>query len=736
MSEGLTESKNFKYARLLGFDYIKGQDGQFWLIEVNDTPAQLSTLKLFSNDGGITINSAGPSAIEKIASVLASPNEDGVAVILRPFSLDDSSEKEDENDIAEIIAKVKALGRECVVVTPKDLDQSSGLSLRDGKKIASVYRKTHVRADCAPRNYTINPAITAAICRDKLLTHSVLSLHTKVKPIPTAESPTLIQGLQDSDFYIRKPRFGSASKGISRFEASQISAQHQDEEYVWQPWIEPDTVEINGRPYYYDIRIISFDGEVVGSYARCSAAPVGGVAKNLDLEWLTTLGHVIPVWVGDRKEHANSVMLSRADAELIKQSVRGLSYKIEKDVSERANCSLHSNNCISPADRSTPVLYVCGGSGESQSTASCEAILATQSLIPSPVICNVSALNGDWDELASESGWGLMPQLFVGNEFFVGSHVIGEAVKSGEISRAITKMKPAWASEVVEDRFFAFSDIKHRAEVWALCSTPQGEVKVSSAADGTIRIDNGDKVLFYSIDSCWLNSISISPCGQNLVIGTSKADIFAISLAQGSIEKVLRLKGHSRWVNGVVALDNHRIISVSSDGVIALWINGVLESSVTRGCFGGHVLGMTKSHREHSVIIWSSDGLVSEVCSTDLMTKFEWRAPTKSYVTAACEALIDGKWGLYAVDMHGMVYCSQQSSPVFSVNNRAWGMSYDASGQRISIATVDGTLFIWDGDSYRQAIVPISCSSPTVCRYTPNGGALMIGFASGDVCIC
>lgn len=730
------ESKDFKYARLLGFDFIKGKDGQLWLIEVNDTPAHLSTYDSLSSAGGGTINPNGQSAIEKIASVLSSSNEDGVAVILRTLSSNAQGENEDESDFAAIIKRVNSLGRECLVITPSDLDKSNGLSLRDGRKIISAYRRTHVRADCAPRQSTINPAIAAAICRDKLLSYSVLSTGAQVQSIPTSDCPSLTESFQESKFFIKKPRFGSASRGVSRLEAPQMCAQVKEEDYVWQPWIEPNVTEINGKPYYYDMRVISFDGEVVGAYARCAAAPVGGVATNHELEWLTTLGRVLPICVGDKCEYANSVMLTNVDARLIKQAAYECSRIIENALIEKVNSSPGNNLFIAPEDRSTPILYVCSGGKESESAASRDAILATRSLLPSPIICDVSTLEGDWGELVLASGWALMPQLFVKNEFFVGSQVIEEAVRSGEINRALTNVAPAWESEVVVNNLPALSGIKHGAAVWALCSTPKGEVKVSAAADGTIRIDTENKALLYFVDSCWLNSISISPCGQNLVVGTSKADVFAISLKHGSIEKALRLKGHQRWVNGVLALDDHHVVSASSDGTIALWKEGVVEKVVIRKCLGGHILGMAKSHQADSAIVWSSDGVISEFCCRSLTKKYEWRAPTKKYVTAACEAFIDGKWGFYAVDINGVVFSSLQSRPVFSVNCRAWGMTADIARQRISLVTVDGHLFSWCGDYDYPERTPLDCDAPTVCRYTPNGSSLMIGFAGGSVCLC
>ncbi|HDL7423651.1 TPA: hypothetical protein PXN54_002376 [Yersinia enterocolitica] len=732
----------FNYARLIGFDFIKDINGTFWLVEVNDTPSYLlDSKKIMDGLNSQTLVYPYEYAVDKIASVLAGTKNDGVAVILRPqnhHADEDEDEDEDEFhcDSDYIIKKVKSLGRECIVASPGDLDPFDGLMLHDGRKIASVYRRTHLRADCAPSLSTINPAVSGYICKDKFITHNLFSDAIFIKPIKTSLTPVFDELYLKTEYLIRKPRFGSASNNVFRFARDQIEGSPPDDGNVWQPWIEPDIVYMNGKGYYYDIRVISFDGELVGAYARCAVAPVGGIAKNTTLEWLTTTGRKLPICLNYHPDSNSIIGLTEEELLLIKNSIINFSVLLENKITSYSTESINNFFCISPEERTHPILYVSEPDHLNQAVLSNEIIKTVAILNPKPLIYNINSIAGDWDELASISGWDLMPQLFVGNEYFVGSRVIKEAVQSGEVHRALMqKHKPFFITENI-GKFILLPDKEHEGDVWAISSTPAGEVQVSAAADGTIRIVNNHQVTLYKIDTSWINSISISPNGQHVAVGTSKAEVFYFSLSQGGIKNIKKLIGHPRWVNGVIAFDNQRVLSASSDGTISLWTNGGFEFSRFRKCFGGHILGMRRGSSVDSVLIWSSDGLISLIDSKNLLALREWRPNTKYYVTSACEALIQNRLGFYAIDIKGNLYSSTVSHTVLNINERVWGMISNNFLQEILFVTINGSIIKWRGGSEIYIVKNFGNDSPTSCYHITHRNKLLVGFSSGKIELC
>lgn len=729
-------NNDFNYARLIGFDFIKDINGTFWLVEVNDTPSYLlGSKKLMDGHNSQKLAYPYEYAVDKISSVLAGTKNDGVAVILRPQN-NHVDEEEFHCDSDYIMKKVKLLGRECIVASPSDLDPFDGLMLRDGRKIASVYRRTHIRADCAPSLSTINPAVSGYICKDKLATHKLFSDAVFIKPINTSLTPNFDELHLKTEYLIRKPRFGSASNNVFRFARDQIDRNSTDDGNVWQPWIEPDIVYMNGKGYYYDIRVISFDGEIVGAYARCAVAPVGGIAKNTALEWLTTTGRKLPLCLNYQPDSNFIIGLTEDELSLIKNSIINFSDLLEDKITSYSIESINNFFCISPEERAHPILYISESEHLNQVTLSNETIKAVEALNPNPLIYNVNSIAGDWDELASISGWDLMPQLFVGSEYFVGSRVIKEAVQSGEVHRALmNKHKPFFITEDI-GKFILLPDKEHGGDVWAISSTPAGEVQVSAAADGTIRIVNNHQVTLYKISTSWINSISISPNGQHVAVGTSKAEVFYFSLRQGGINNIKKLMGHPRWVNGVIAFDNQRVISASSDGTISLWTNGEFEFSKFRSCFGGHILGMHRCSSVDFVLIWSSDGLISLIDSKNLHTLREWRPNTKYYVTCACEALIQNELGFYAIDIKGNLYSSTVSHAVLNINERVWGMTSNNFSQEILLVTINGSVIRWRGGDEISIVKNFDKDSPTACYHITHRNKLLVGFSSGKIELC
>lgn len=729
--------EKFRFARLLGFDFLRDRSGRWWLVEVNDVPANLQ-----GADRLATGAFGAPRILERIAAELSGGSDGGAVVLLRPSETFDGLPRgaNVDEDCQELQRLVQRLGRNCFVVAPSELDAADGLKLRDGTSIATVFRRTRLRPDCAPSFCTINPALTSYICRDKLLAPSALH-YSMVASVPTvlAESRSLLSA-SESGLWILKPRFGSGSKNIRRICDRDIVRGEHSVGHVLQPWLEPSTVAIGPQNYYFDVRIISFDGEIVGGYARCAAAPAGGIAKGLPIEWLTTTGQRLPIRLGQTRNSDAAVYIDDSDKVLLSNAVLEFTRNIETAVHSflplGATTSVETNARLQEGN--SAVLYV-GGASELQSlTAMNAAVAITSEYLPKVGVCDIDAVDGDWNGLVESSGWELMPQLLAGGEHFLGSGVIAESIRSGEVSRALSgsigevaKCRDATACVKL------LPGCEHEAEVWGVAASADGSIRASCSADGSICISTSKTVRRYRIGQRWINAISLSPCGQLLAFGTSEPAGYFAPLVEGAITNLSKVTGDTRWVNGVLALSNKILITCASNGRLALWETGGKLLTTFNRKSRGQVLGLLPSRRAGNFYAWSSDGVVSVHSDSDLTCVMEWSAPTNRYVTVATELPLNGKLEYFAMDVRGKLYSSFASESILDVKQRVWALCPGAQDRGLRLLTIHGDLahveFIAGVQNYVTR--KFSTSSPTVCRALSNG-EMLIGLANGKVMTC
>lgn len=733
---GQTAKSNLRFARLLGFDFLRDRNGHWWLIEVNDVPANLCGADKLATDA------FGTSRILiRVANELASAPSDGAVVILRPSKTCDKylGDANADEDCQELWRLVRNLGRECVLATPSQLDTIDGLRLRDGTGIAAAFRRTRLRPDCAPISCTINPALTSYVCRDKLLAPSALC-NSQLPSVPTVPAGHDFQlPRSETGFLICKPRFGSGSRGIHRIRHDDISRDALSVGHVLQPWIEPDTVKIDGRPYYFDVRVLVFDGEVLGAYARTAAAPVGGIAKGLALEWLTTTGRRLPIQLATSLFSQSAVVIDDFERTLLCNVAKEFTQNIEEAVEYFQRSEAHGfyEEDVHPLHNDRAVLYV--GASDTQSlTSSIAAVGVASEYLPSTGICDIEAVSGDWDELVESSGWELMPQLIAGGEQFLGSRVIDEAIRSGEVSRAVLRSNTAaWECTDSTSHIELLSHGEHEAEVWGVTASSDGSVRASCSADGSVCVFTSKGVRRYRIGPRWINAVSLSPCGRLLAFGTSEPATYLASLEDSAICHVTKLTGNVRWVNGVLALSEDRVITCSSDGRLTRWgTNGTLLTAADRKS-RGHVLGMLPSRETSRFYVWSSDGVISVHSDSDLVLIKEWCAPTKRYVTTATELSINGKLEYFAVDVRGKLFTTLSSTPIYDAEERVWAICPDEQTQALTLLTVRGVMIQVRLNESGQisAKKTILTSLPTACRSLSNG-QIFIGFSCGKVTVC
>lgn len=729
--------KGFRFARLLGFDFLRDSSGGWWLVEVNDVPADLCAAdRLASGVFGTS------RIIGSLAQELAGAPSEGTVALLRPPAVlggDPLCEDFDEDFLA-LKQAVNCLGRDCDVVTPNQLDTTNGIRLSDGRSISAAFRRTRLRPDCAPNLCTINPTLTSFVCRDKLLAPSVLG-SARLSSVPTVLAETHSRLPEsESGLWILKPRFGSGSRGVRRGLYADVLGAGKAAGYVLQPWIKPSTVAFGDRVYYFDVRIVALDGEVLGGYARCAAGPVDGVAKGLPLEWLTTTGRRLPIQISTSGIIESAVFIDYSERDLLCDAVRQFARSIETAV----ECFLKpegdnfSKKTDSPRHFERAVLYV-GGATDSRNMVSCaDAVNVTAKCLPRAGICDIDAVTGDWESLTEASGWDLMPQLFAGREHFLGSRVIDEAIRSGEVSRALLQRSAnAWGCVDATSCVELVSSSKHEAEVWGVSTSLDGSIRASCSADGSVCVYTNTKVRRYRIGSRWINAVSLSPCGALLAFGTSEPAGYCARILDGAISSVVKLIGNARWVNGALALNDHQIVTCASDGTLALWGASGTFLAATQRQSRGHVLGMLASQEAGRFYVWSSDGVISVHCDRDLATLTAWRAPTQRYVTAATQLVLNGKTEYFAVDAQGKLFGTLASEVICDVGARVWALCPDEATEGLRLFTVCGDLVRVRQPRGDRAVTEtvVTAATPTACRQLPSGRVLL-GLSSGEVMEC
>ena len=733
-----------KHTRLLGIDLIRDVDKNWWILEVNDLPSGLAMCdELASKTAHTTLG--GGRTVSRLAELLIEMAMEKPVLILRPPTSVNVSDQFNhaEMDYKLVSQAISDAGAECVVATP------GGIHLRNSGKLAncapfgSVYRRTHVRPDCSPDHRTINPVSAIYVCRDKLRSYHILS-DVPIPPVPTMTIDSYVyENKSPSDWLIVKPRYGSGSRGIRRILVNDIDrmiATYSGENIVIQPWIEPDILTDENFNRYYDVRIIVLDGVIVGSNARCSPAPRGGVAANSEIEWLTTLGAVQPVVISKRSDPPKLVAITKSEQDLLEECAYSVSKELDQAAEQLCSNNLGSYGLASKnssnISRGFPLLIVSAADSESEAWSD-KSINKITSCEESVAIADISAETPEWDALKNTTGWNLTPQVLVGSEFFAGSNVIAEAIDSSEIQRAARgslSCKPY--SEVLSSEKFRLQDCpqRHEAEVWSGSTAKNGEFWVTASADGTLLLVSGSWCRSLPIGSGWINAVSISPCASCIIAGTSSAEAYRVVLDGFSIKSVTRLGGHQRWVNGVVSIDSSHSATISSDGATFLWCDAK-PIGEKRHSGSGHILGM-KQGLENSIYSWSSDGTVERRSVYDLKLLETWTVPTRNYVTVVTQAAINREPHFVAADSDGAVFISGSNSPVFHARDRIWALAANDSIGVIMALTIGRQLIVI---RYNQPIRPVevkritSKGSPTFAEAIHGTSNFLIGFSDGTV---
>ncbi len=305
-----------------GVDLLLTGGRQWKVIEINDHPVALAqSHELCVRNGALEFFQQDP--FQPLAKVLQRHDADGPVALLLPecfelercqrspsqirlsqrLAFDDTRVDLTIADFNELSRAVKANGGDVHICDTAHLRvHGDELYLDEGKLVRSLFRRHSSfptsRLDC----FCLNDLRQRALCGDKSATHRELAARlgeaASIPTFPFQPNESTLAFLEDcasrATSVIVKPRWGSASVGISRMDARQALRRLADrpdlQNLICQPWIPPAIVELHERSYHFDVRLYVVAGQVVSGFARRAAAPSTGVASDSPLAWLTTTG--------------------------------------------------------------------------------------------------------------------------------------------------------------------------------------------------------------------------------------------------------------------------------------------------------------------------------------------------------------------------------------------------------------------------------------------------------------
>lgn len=330
-----------------GLDWILNSDGKWVLLEVNDHPIGLLeademykklNCNSFFNTNSFTslaemlVRNASNQAICLLlpdffrvntpthTAIAAYPSrtyaDTRIEWVLREFNM--------------LAKQIRLLGSQCFISDIEGVElQKEQILLKNGIPVGTLFRRASKYPPEKPNCFCVNDLRLRLLCVDKLKTYNTLQGKMDVENLVETDlltkEETLIQNLFkfgiDKKDIIVKPKFGSASNGITKITSDEILNNKYfhllDSNFpmIYQEWIEPATVRDSKDEYYYDIRIYTLLGNPVTGFARRSAAPKKGILSRSPLSWLTTTGPTLPLCHTSSVASKDSVRLTTTQIE-------------------------------------------------------------------------------------------------------------------------------------------------------------------------------------------------------------------------------------------------------------------------------------------------------------------------------------------------------------------------------------------------------------------------------------
>jgi WD40 repeat protein len=250
----------------------------------------------------------------------------------------------------------------------------------------------------------------------------------------------------------------------------------------------------------------------------------------------------------------------------------------------------------------------------------------------------------------------------------------------------------------------------HQNLVNSCVFSPDGKYIVTASDDGTLRVwDAHLGTMLRALEGhlFGVKNCAFSPDGKQIV---SASDDGTLKVWDAELEETLpRLEGHSDAVWSCdFSLDGKQIISASSDHKLKIWdaesgkVKKTLEghSAPVRGCrFSPDSKLIVSASDDGTLIIWNAE-------SGDIIRKLE-KFEVRDDDLGKKRLLIDGH------------------------SDAVMDCSFSPDGKQIVSVSVDGTLKIWDAESW-EVISTLEGHQASIkgCAFNPDGS--LIVFASSD----
>ncbi len=334
---------------LLGLDYILTPEQNWVFLEANDHSNGLKIANSFSDSGQCSLGISNP--LSNLWSHIKNCANGDLVVALLPdrfvgngfitkSSIQNSKhlltqENINIDTIEELewyIENLKLQGVNAVLQTASSLHTDiDGLITSTEEVVGFILR----RAMRMPRNSYFTPSLndirSRIICLDKLYLYAKIKqckINKQVLIPETAVSSeksvlnNYLASLQarSINYIILKKRYGSQSEDITRiqenstdFYENMMSISGCTPDLLFQDFIDSDKIVMSGGHFSFDVRVFTFNGELIGGYIRKAAAPTKQPFIDSPLSWLTTFGTLHPI--SNKLEIASGIKL---DGEIIK----------------------------------------------------------------------------------------------------------------------------------------------------------------------------------------------------------------------------------------------------------------------------------------------------------------------------------------------------------------------------------------------------------------------------------
>ncbi len=259
----------------IGLDYAIDDDGQFWLIEVNNSPAWPRVAELSDDVKGSAGHRTLSNILQGVDRIAYLHSErvrhwDGVFI---------------SDPLEAFLAFVEWLapGRSSFVTF---FNESSAPEPRLSPSDLVIVRSVRPILGSETK-LMLNHPVCRAICRDKLRLPGLLKAAGHRWVLPAFDEPSsALQACPDFSHFVLKPRFGYGSIGIEKVERSNITKTRVDySNYILQPLVDVDTILGERHRYHYDVRVVITFGDLSNASLRISGIP----AYQPDA-WITTTG--------------------------------------------------------------------------------------------------------------------------------------------------------------------------------------------------------------------------------------------------------------------------------------------------------------------------------------------------------------------------------------------------------------------------------------------------------------